>query len=213
MVISEEDNQWHHELASNLAQCHHSKPHFLAWTTNSRDLSRSVYQCLASEDCVQLYVVWKGPLEDKQSSDFHSFVCELETQHAVQKLGLVQLGAPTTVIRHCGHTSVALVTSDGADVYAERIYQIHHQKCHETAPPDKLQMELSHIRQEQQQQRSILEKIATSSSGTLETVQNIDIKVTSLTMESKQTGEFLDFEKTHHNRLSNSSLQLMQYRR
>ncbi|KAL5457291.1 hypothetical protein EMCRGX_G034539 [Ephydatia muelleri] len=160
VVISEEDNQWHHELANNLAQCHHSKPHFLAWTSNSRDLSRSVYQCLASEDCVQLYVVWKGPLEDKQSSDFHSFVCELETQHAVQKLGLVQLGAPTTVIRHCGHTSVALVTSDGADV---------------------------RIRQEQQQQRSILEKIATSSSGTLETVQNIDIKVTSLTMESKQT--------------------------
>lgn len=188
MVIAEEDNQWYKELAENLAQHHHCKSHFIAWTSNTGGFSRQFL-----EDCAQVYVVWKGPLEDKQSSDFHSFVCELEMKHAVQRLGLVQLGASTTAIKHCGHghTRIALVSSDGADVRicAERIIKLNTQNHNQTTPaPKTIQMEFDRIREEQQKHTTILEKLVISSSSTLETVKKVDTNVVSLTVESRQTG-------------------------
>lgn len=195
VVIGDEDGQWYHELANNLAQIHHCTPNFLAWkelaSSSGGDSCQTIYRLYTREDCEQVYVVWKGPLEHQQSSDFHSVLCELETRPAMHKLGLVQMGAPVTCVKNCGHTKrIALTTSDATDVYAcaRTIYEKIHSD-HQTTTDPALNL-LREIKYQQEKQSVMLENLSKTAVSNTETLQNVNTNVKDLVRETAQNSEY-----------------------
>ena len=195
IVIAEEgDKRWYSELTDNLARHHCCKPLFMFWkeltSRDKGDLCQSIYQLLAQEDCEQVYVVWKGPLEQKQSSDFHSAVCTLETRPSLKKLGLVQIGTSTLYGKDCGHFKrIALEASNGTDVCASTIYKTFVTNG-QTSPPDGTQSMLEQIKSTQDMHTVLLKKIAGTTDTDSDKLQTVDKKIDNLTAECRQRSEF-----------------------
>lgn len=183
IVFAEEETQLYIGLAQNLAGCHNCKFHFLPWKklSSTSDFSSTAYRKLVSEYYEQVYVVWKGPLEHMQSSDFHSFVCDMETRPGKQKSALVQMGASETTVKNYGHvTRITLRMSDGADasVYAKQIYSILYNQNDRGGENE--------ILKTLQLNTSILQSIQQNVISNGESIRSMDKKINTVSADTEQ---------------------------